>query len=271
VAGRVQDKVAFITGAARGQGRSHAVRLAEEGADILAIDICAPVRGLQYPPAVPEDLAETIRLVEKAGRKIVAAHIDTRDAAALRSFVDAGVAEFGHLDVIVANAGICIAEPRHKVTPESWQDKLDINLTGTWNTIKAGVDHLVSAGRGSIIVTSSTAGLKGNPYLLSYVVSKHGVNGLVRALAHELGVHNVRVNAVNPATVDTEMVGPTFKQALDEAIAENPGPAGIFTKSLPIAAADPLDISNAILFLASDESRFVTAHSLAVDAGNSQY
>ena len=269
--GRVQDKVVFITGAARGQGRSHAIRLAEEGADILAVDICAPVRGLQYPPATPEDLAETVRLVEKTGRRIIAEQIDTRDAAALAAFVDAGVRELGRLDVIVANAGICIAEPWHKVTAESWQDTLDINLTGSWNAIRAGVDHLVAAKQGSIIVTSSTAGLKGNPYLLSYVVSKHGVTGMVRALAHELGVHNVRVNAVNPATVDTEMVGPTFKEALTEAIADNPGPAGIFTKSLPIAAADPVDISNAVLFLASDESRFVTAHSLAVDAGNSQY
>jgi SDR family mycofactocin-dependent oxidoreductase len=271
VAGRVQGKVAFITGAARGQGRSHAVRLAEEGADIIAADICAPIPGLQYPPSTPGDLAETVRLVEHTGRRIVADKIDTRDADALKAFVDSGVEQLGRLDVIVANAGICIAEPWHKVTAQSWQDSIDINLTGSWNAIKAGVSYMVAAKSGSIIVTSSTAGLKGNPYLLSYVVSKHGVTGMVRALAHELGVHNIRVNAINPSTVDTEMVGPSFRSVLSEAIAENPGPAGIFTKSLPIDALDPADISNAVLFLASDESRFVTALSMAVDAGASQY
>ncbi|ODU07074.1 MAG: 3-ketoacyl-ACP reductase [Pseudonocardia sp. SCN 72-86] len=271
VTGRVQDKVVFITGAARGQGRSHAVRLADEGADILAVDLCGPVRGVQYPASTRDDLAETVALVEKTGRRIVAEQVDTRDAAALKTFVDAGVGQLGRLDVIVANAGICIAEPWHKVTEQSWQDTLDVNLTGSWNAIRAGVDHLVAQKSGSIIVTSSTAGLKGNPYLLSYVVSKHGVTGMVRALAHELGTHNVRVNAVNPATVATEMVGPSFKAVLEEAIEENPGPAGIFTKSLPITAAEPVDISNAVLFLASDESRFVTALSLSVDAGNSQY
>jgi NAD(P)-dependent dehydrogenase (short-subunit alcohol dehydrogenase family) len=212
-----------------------------------------------------------VRLVEKTGRRIIAAQIDTRDAAALKAFVDDGVEQLGRLDIIVANAGICIAEPWHKVTEDSWQDTIDINLTGSWNAIKAGVSHLVAAKSGSIIVTSSTAGLKGNPYLLSYVVSKHGVTGMVRALAHELGEHNIRVNAVNPATVDTAMVGPSFRAVLSEAIAENPRPAAIFTKSLPIDAADPVDISNAVLYLASDESRFVTALSLAVDAGNSQY
>ncbi len=271
MAGRVAGKVAFITGAARGQGRSHAIRLAEEGADIIAIDICAPVRGVQYASSTPADLAETVRLVEKIDRRILAAEIDTRDADALKEFVDAGVSELGRLDVIVANAGICIAEPWHKVTAQTWQDTIDVNLTGSWNTIKAGVDHLVRAKAGSIIVTSSTAGLKGNPYLLSYVVSKHGVTGMVRALAHELGQHNIRVNAVNPATVDTVMVGPDFKAHLSEAIAENPAVAGIFNKSLPITAAEPIDISNAVLYLASDESRYVTALSLSVDAGNSQY
>jgi SDR family mycofactocin-dependent oxidoreductase len=271
MAGRVAGKVAFVTGAARGQGRSHAVRLAEEGADIIAVDICAPVRGVQYAGSTPEDLAETVDLVEKLDRRILAAQIDTRDADRLKEFVDAGVAELGRLDIIVANAGICIAEPWHKVTAQTWQDTIDINLTGSWNTIKAGIDHLVSAKAGSIIVTSSTAGLKGNPYLLSYVVSKHGVTGMVRALAHELGQHNIRVNAVNPATVDTIMVGPDFKAHLNEAIAENPAPAGIFNKSLPITAAEPIDISNAVLYLASDESRYVTALSLSVDAGNSQY
>ncbi len=171
----------------------------------------------------------------------------------------------------MANAGICIAEPWYKVTEDSWQDTIDINLTGSWNAIKAGVEHLVAAKSGSIIVTSSTAGLKGNAYLLSYVVSKHGVTGMVRALAHELGQHNIRVNAVNPATVDTVMVGPPFKAVLADAIAENPGPAAMFTKSLPIDAAEPIDISNAVLFLASDEARYVTAVNFSVDAGNSQY
>ena len=204
MAGRVAGKVAFVTGAARGQGRSHAVRLAEEGADIIAVDICAPVRGVQYAGSTPEDLAETVR----PGGEARSPYPGRRDRHSRRrprssSSWTRASAELGRLDIIVANAGICIAEPWHKVTAQTWQDTIDINLTGSWNTIKAGIDHLVSAKAGSIIVTSSTAGLKGNPYLLSYVVSKHGVTGMVRALAHELGQHNIRVNAVNPATVDT--------------------------------------------------------------------
>jgi SDR family mycofactocin-dependent oxidoreductase len=271
VTGRVAGKVALVTGAARGQGRSHAVCLAEEGADIIAVDICAPIGDVGYPAATTEDLEETVRLVEKAGRRVVSAVADTRDASGLRDAVDRGVAELGHLDVIVANAGIVMMRAWNDVTPEIWQDTIDVNLTGTWNTIIAGAQHIIDAGGGSIILTSSAAGLKGTPFLTPYVASKHGVTGLARAFAAELAQHHVRVNSVHPTGVNTPMLGQDASKDHAALFAGNPRPAAMFTNTLPIDIVEPIDISNAVLFLASDESRYVTALAMTVDAGNTQY
>ncbi|MCW2491167.1 MAG: hypothetical protein QOH56_4186 [Pseudonocardiales bacterium] len=269
--GRVQDKVAFITGAARGQGRSHAVRLAEEGADIIAVDLCGPVRGVTYAAATAEDLAGTVKAVEATGQRIIARQADVRDAGALRAAVDEGVAEFGRLDIVVANAGICIMRAWQDVTPEIWQDTLDVNLTGSWNTVMVSADHLIAGGGGSVIITSSVAGLKAIPFMVPYVASKHGLTGIARAFAHELAQHHIRVNSVHPTGVDTAMGGGDGAQTVGEAIAANPRLGGMFTNSLPVDFTDVSDISNAVLFLASDESRYVTALAMTVDAGNSQY
>jgi SDR family mycofactocin-dependent oxidoreductase len=267
--GRVAGKVALVTGAARGQGRSHAAQLAAEGADIIAVDLCAPVPNVTYPPATPEDLEMTVKEVEAAGRRIIATRADTRDLAGLRAAVDDGVAQLGRLDVIVANAGICIMKPWDEVTPEIWRDTVEVNLTGTWNTVMAGAPHLVRAGSGSVILISSAAGLKGLPFLTPYVASKHGITGLARAFAHELAEHNIRVNSVHPTGVNTPMG--TGMADMGEQVAAHPRLAGMLTNSLPVEVTEPSDISAAVLFLASDESRYVTALAMTVDAGNTQY
>lgn len=268
---RLEGKVALITGAARGQGRAHALRMAEEGADIIAVDICAPIDGVQYPPATPDDLAETVHQVQNLGRKAVSAVVDTRDLDALRAAVDAGVAQLGHLDVIVANAGICIIAPWQDVTPEIFDTTIGVNLRGTWNTVMAGVPHLVEAGGGSVILTSSAAGLKGLPFLLPYVASKHGVTGMARALAHELAKDHIRVNSLHPGGVDTAMGDEAATAPFGPALEANPAVGGMLTTSHPNPLTSPRDQADAALFLASDESRFVTATALAVDAGNTQY
>ncbi len=266
MAGRVAGKVAFITGAARGQGRSHAIRLAEEGADIIAVDICRDYGSVPYPMATAEDLAETARAVEALDRRIVAAQADVRDAAALAAAVDDGVAQFGRLDIVSANAGICTAQSWDEVTPAVWQDTLDTNLTGVWNTLVVSVPHLIAAGGGSIICTSSTAGLKGMPFLAPYVAAKHGVVGIARAMANELASHNIRVNTVHPTGVDTPMghgLG-----AIDALKERYPAIAPIYLNTLPVDSVQARDISHAVLFLASDEARYVTGLEFTVDAGN---
>ncbi len=269
--GRVEGKVALVTGAARGQGRSHAVRLAQEGADVIAVDVCAPIRNVGYPAATPEDLAETVRQVEAFDRRAVSAQVDIRNAQALKDVVDAGVSELGRLDVIVANAGIVMLRSWDEVTAEMWSDTIDVNLTGTWNTVLAGVEHLIAAGGGSIIAISSVSGLKGTPFHAPYVASKHGVTGLARGLASELAEHHIRVNSVHPCGVDTPMVHQDPGNDYSALFARNPRAAGMFTNMLPVGRLEPEDISNAVLFLASDESRYVTALAMTVDAGQSQY
>jgi SDR family mycofactocin-dependent oxidoreductase len=272
VAGRLEGKVAFITGAARGQGRSHAVRFAQEGADIIAVDICAPIRGVPYQAATPDDLAETVKLVESFDRRIIASQVDIRDLAGLTAAVGAGVAELGHLDTIIANAGITIMKPWDQVTPEIFQDTIDINLTGTWNTVMAGAPHLVNQESGSIILISSAAGLKALPFLVPYAASKHAVTGLARSFAHELAKHNIRVNSVHPTGVKTPMGGRSSGSTTrDDAIRDNPRIGAMFTNSLPVYSVEPEDITNAVVFLASDESRYVTALAMTVDAGITQY
>lgn len=264
--GRVEGKVAFVTGAARGQGRSHAVRLAEEGADIIAVDICSQLDAVPYPLATPEDLAQTVKKVEALDRRIIAAEVDVRDAAAVKRIVEEGVAELGRLDIVCANAGICTVQGWDEVTPQVWQDTLDTNLTGVWNTMVAAVPHLIAAGGGSIIATSSTAGIKGLPFLAPYVAAKHGVVGIAKTMANELAQHRIRVNTVHPTGVDTPMV--SGMGGLDPLLGRDPNLGPIFMNTLPVDMVDARDISNAVLFLASDEARYVTGLEFTVDAGN---
>jgi SDR family mycofactocin-dependent oxidoreductase len=266
MAGRVAGKVAFITGAGRGQGRSHAIRLAEEGADIIAVDICRDYGTVPYAMATEADLAETVKAVEALDRRIVATRADVRDAAALRAAVDDGVAQLGRLDIVSANAGICTVQSWDEVTPAVWQDTLDTNLTGVWNTMVVSVPHLIAAGGGSIICTSSTAGIKGLPYLAPYVAAKHGVVGIARTMANELAIHKIRVNTVHPTGVDTPMG--TGLGGLESLIGRDPNLGPIYMNTLPVEIVDPRDISNAVLFLASDEARYVTGLEFTVDAGN---
>ena len=266
MAGRVAGKVAFITGAARGQGRSHAIRLAEEGADIIAVDICRDYGTVPYPMATEADLAETVKAVEALDRRIVATQADVRNAAALKAAVDDGVAQLGRLDIVSANAGICTVQSWDEVTPAVWQDTLDTNLTGVWNTMVVSVSHLIAAGGGSIICTSSTAGIKGLPYLAPYVAAKHGVVGIARTMANELAIHKIRVNTVHPTGVDTPMGNGLA--GLEPLINRDPNLGPIYMNTLPVETVDPRDISNAVLFLASDEARYVTGLEFTVDAGN---
>ena len=264
--GRVEGKVAFITGAGRGQGRSHAIRLAEEGADIIAVDVLEDYQTVRYAMSGRAELDETVRAVEALDRRIVAAKADVRDVATLRATLDAGVAELGRLDIVCANAGIYTVQSWDQVTPQVWQDTIDTNLTGVWNTMVVAIPHLIAAGGGSIIATSSTAGLKGMPFLAPYVATKHAVVGLCRSLANELAGHHIRVNTVHPAGVDTPMV--TGAETIEPFVSRNPELGAIFTNGMPVEALEPRDVSNAVLWLASEEARYVTGAALTVDAGN---
>jgi SDR family mycofactocin-dependent oxidoreductase len=266
MAGRVAGKVAFITGAARGQGRSHAIRLAEEGADIIAVDILEDYTSVGYGMATAADLAETVKAVEALDRRIIATKADVRDAGALKAALDAGVAELGKLDIVSANAGICTVQTWDNVTPAIWQDTLDTNLTGVWNTMVAATPHLIANGGGSIICTSSTAGIKGLPFLAPYVAAKHGVVGIARSMANELAKYKIRVNTVHPTGVQTPMIAGLG--GLDAILGRDPQLGPIFMNTFPIEIVEPVDISNAVLFLASDEARYVTGLEFTVDAGN---
>jgi SDR family mycofactocin-dependent oxidoreductase len=266
MAGRVAGKVAFVTGAARGQGRSHAIRLAEEGADIIAVDILQDYGTVSYGMGTEQDLADTVTAVAALGRTIIARKADVRDAAAIRQVVDEGVAEFGRLDIAIADAGICTVQAWDEVTPAVWQDTLDTNLTGVWNTMVVSAPHLIAAGGGSIICTSSTAGIKGLPFLAPYVAAKHGVVGIARTMANELAQYKIRVNTVHPTGVNTPML--TGLGGLDPLLSRDPNLGPIFMNTLPVEVVEPRDISNAVLFLASDEAQYVTGLEFTVDAGN---
>jgi (+)-trans-carveol dehydrogenase len=273
---RVANKVALITGAARGQGRSHALRLAEEGADIIGTDICGQIDSVPFPMATPGDLEETRKLVEQVGRRMICTQVDVRDAAALRAAVADGIAALGQLDIVVANAGIWSHERAERIPEAMWQDMIDVNLTGVFNTCQAALPHLLDAGRGgSIVLISSTAGLRGSTNNVHYAAAKHGVVGVMRSLAAELAPHHIRVNAVNPTTVDTDMVRndailKLFRPNTDSPTVDDAIPAFRTLNMLPIPWVESIDISNAVLFLASDESRYITSVSLPVDAGASQ-
>jgi SDR family mycofactocin-dependent oxidoreductase len=272
--GRVEGKVALITGAARGQGRSHAVRLAQEGAEIVAVDICAQLDNVPYPLATPEDLAATAKLVEELDRRVIARQTDVRDSNAMKAVVDEAIAEFGHIDIVCANAGISSSGASWEISDESWQDVIDVNLTGVWKTTKAVIPHMIEHGRGgSIIITSSVAGLVAYGNLSHYTAAKHGLVGLMRALAVELAPHSIRVNTVHPTTVDTPMIDNDAVRQLFLPQVQNPSKADATQQmkmmhALPIPWVESVDISNAVLWLASDEARYVTGSALPIDAGS---
>jgi SDR family mycofactocin-dependent oxidoreductase len=271
---RVKGKVAFITGAARGQGRSHALRLAEEGADIVAVDVCDNIRNVAYAGATAEDLAETVRQVEALGRRILAVKADVRDLSALQAAADEGMSRFGRLDVVVANAGISSTfRATADLSEEEWRDMLDINLTGVWLTTKVTVPHLLAGGSGgSIVLTSSAAGLRSYPNIAHYASSKHGVVGLMRTLALELGPSGIRVNSIHPTQVDTAMIMNDamfrlLRPELASPTRDDMAPISQAMHALPMPWVQPEDISNAVLFLASEEARCITGVALPIDAG----
>jgi SDR family mycofactocin-dependent oxidoreductase len=272
MAGRVEGKVAFITGAARGQGRSHAIRLAQEGADIIAVDLVGQIDTVPYAMSTPDDLTETVRQVEALDRRIVATRADVRDYSALKKALDDGVAQLGKLDIVSANAGIFSFGTLENLSDEAWKDMLDVNLTGVWHAVKAAIPHLKANGGGSVILTSSDAGLFAFPNIGHYVSAKHGVVGLMRTAALELANDNIRVNSIHPTNVDTDMIQnetayhlflPDVEHPTREQFAEAAKPLN----ALPIPWVQPVDISNALLWLASDEARYVTGVTLPVDAG----
>jgi SDR family mycofactocin-dependent oxidoreductase len=276
--GRVQDKVALITGAGRGQGRSHAIRLAEEGARVIAVDLPDDAskdvsRYSPYPMATEADLAETVRLVAAAGGDAIGVHADVRNEDQLAAAVAAGVERFGRLDVVSANAGITgFTGKAWELSRENWQAVIDIDLTGTWQTVKAAAPIMIEQRCGSVVITASTMGVKGTANLAGYVAAKHGVVGLVKALAHELAPFAVRVNAVAPTSVGTDMIFNDAVYRLFRPDLADPGmqdtvPAFTQHNLLPVPWAEARDISEAVLWLASDEARYVHGIVLPVDAG----
>lgn len=273
---KLQGKVALITGAARGQGRSHAVRLAEDGADIVAIDIAAPIPTAYYPAATPADLQLTAKLVEAEGARVLAAEADVRDQAALDEVVKTAMVAFGHIDIVVANAGTASHAPTWELTDDQWQNVVDVNLTGVWRTIKACVPSMIARGQGgAVVLTSSLAGLHGYGNIAGYVAAKHGVNGLMRTLANELGPHNIRVNTVCPGLINTDMMMnegtyAMFRPDLQHPTLEDAKVAFRTMQLLPLDWLEPRDVSNAIAFLVSDEARAITGVALPVDGGQLQ-
>jgi SDR family mycofactocin-dependent oxidoreductase len=274
--GRVEGKVAFITGAARGQGRAHAVRLAEEGADIIAVDLApdTAMTSVAYAMATADDLTQTGKLVEGLGRKVLTSYADVRDQGALDAVAARGIEAFGHIDIVAANASILASgDLTWEVPEERWTDSLDINLTGVWRTMRAVVPPMIEAGRGgSIVITSSTAGLRAAARTAAYSSSKHAVVGLMRTLAIELAPHFIRVNTVHPTTVATDMIlSPSrfkrFRPDLDDPTVEDVAEVLQPLNLLPIPWLEAQDVSNAVLWLASDEARYVTGVALPVDAG----
>lgn len=264
--GRLDGRVALVTGAAQGQGRAHALRFAAEGADVIVIDRGEQDPLVNYPMGTAIGLDETVDGVRATGRRAVGCRVDIRDRVALTAAIDAAVAELGRLDVVVANAGVCTVQEWDQVTPEVWELTLSTNLTGTWHTCQATIPHLTAAGGGSLVLVSSAAGLSGTPLLLPYAVSKHGVVGLMRVLANELGPRSIRVNSVHPGGVDTPM-GEGAHAAIGPLLQRHPEYADVFAVALPDGRLQAEDVTSAVLFLASDDSRFMTGHTLVVDAG----
>ena len=272
--GRLDGKVAFVTGAARGQGRSHALRMAQEGADIIAVDIEGQIDSVPYPMSTPEDMAETVRQIEALDRRIVAKQADVRDFDTVKAALDDGVAQLGKLDIVSANAGIFSFGTMEELSEAEFDDMIDVNLKGVWHTAKAAIPHLKTNQGGSMILTSSTAGILAIENIGHYVAAKHGVVGLMKTLALELAPDMIRVNSVHPTSVDTDMIQNAATYALfapdlpeEERTRDALGPRFATMNALPIPWVEPIDISNAVLWLASDESRYVTGLQLKVDAG----
>ena len=271
---RLEGKVALITGAARGQGRSHALRMADEGADIIALDSCRQIDTVPYPMADRDDLVTTVDLVKSRGRRAFAAEVDVRDLKGLQGAVAAGVTELGRLDVVVANAGtLNDTAPLWELTEEQFQDQIDVNLTGVWKTIKATVPILLQQNEGgAIILISSISGLTVELNVGHYAASKHGVNGLMRTLSGELAPYGIRVNSVNPTNVNTLMINNPrynrlFAGGVDGATQEDALPALTAMHALPVPFLDPIDVSNAVVYLAGDDGRYVTGTAHVIDAG----
>jgi SDR family mycofactocin-dependent oxidoreductase len=262
--GKLEGKVAFITGAARGQGRSHAIRLAQEGADIIAVDICAQIDSVPYGMATREDLEQTAKEVEALDRRIVTQIADVRDEAALRAAFEAGVAQLGPVDIVLANAGIIA----HSLDG-AWQEVVDVNLTGVFNTVETAIPSMIERGQGgAIVLTSSTCGTIGfvgqTRGGLGYTAAKHGVVGLMRCYANNLAPHSIRVNSVHPTGVNTPMI---VNDAVQAFMAQDPSLSNSLGNALPVDMVEPVDISNAIVWLVSDDARYVTGVILPVDAG----
>lgn len=276
MSGRLTNKIALITGAARGIGRAQAVRFAEEGADIVAVDVCGPIDTVHVPHSTRDDLAETVRLVEQAGGRIVTEIADVRDPDALQHAVGHGAAELGGIDIVCATAGVTSRGNAVELSEAAWRTMLDVNLTGVWNTCTASAPHLISRGAGSMVLVSSIAGLRGLIGVAHYTAAKHGVVGLMRSLAHDLAPHNVRVNCVHPTNVDTpliqnDLVRSGFRPDLDRPPTRDEFAAAATTMNLlAVPWVQAVDVANASLFLASDEARYITAVSLPVDAGSTQ-
>jgi len=270
--GLAKDKVAFISGVARGQGRSHAVRLAEEGADVIGFDICADDDAVEYSLASREDLEETKALIEKFGRRALLEVADVRDYDAVKRVVDNGVAELGRLDIVLANAGVMAITGEHRLRRAAWDVGIDVMLTGVFNTVEAAIPHLRAGGRGgSIVITSSTAGLTGglsdgSPGIQGYIAAKHGVVGLMRGWANALAKEGIRVNTVHPTGVNTPMVA---NDAFARFVQEYPEVAGILQNPLPVrdGLLEPEDVTNSIMHLISDAGQFITGTTFRVDGG----
>ncbi|MFD3577655.1 mycofactocin-coupled SDR family oxidoreductase [Streptomyces sp. NPDC058644] len=265
--GRLDGKVAFVTGAAGGLGRSHVRRMAEEGADLVLVDMCRPVDTVPYPQSTPEELGDAVEEVRALGRRVVARQTDVRDRDALQEAYDAGLAEFGEIHIVVANAGIAPLLVEDRV--QAWHDAIAVNLTGTFHTIEVAIPSMTAAEQGgSIVIVSSTAGLVGIGGVsnggLGYAASKHGAVGLMRTYANNLAPHSIRVNSVHPTGVATRMV---VDPAIVEFVAQDPMLSETAPNALPVDTVEPVDVSNAIVWLASDEARYVTGVALPVDAG----
>jgi SDR family mycofactocin-dependent oxidoreductase len=264
----LSGKVALITGAARGQGRAHAVRLAADGANVIAVDLCEQIDSVPYPLATPEDLAATVKLVEDTGARIVAKQADVRDRESLSVAVRAGIEEFGRLDIVVANAGIAPMQSGD----DGWRDVIDVNLTGVYNTIKVAIPTMIKQGEGgSIVLISSSAGLAGvgspDAGSVGYAAAKHGVVGLMRVYANLLAKQSIRVNSIHPSGVDTPMINNEFtRQWLADLVAQSDSPPDM-GNAMPVDVLHADDIANAVAWLVSDQARYITGVTLPVDAG----
>lgn len=270
--GRLEGKVALITGGARGQGRSHAVTFAREGADIVICDIASQVATVPYDMSTEDELQQTLKLVEEEDRRCIAMRADVRDTGQLQAVVDAAMAQFGKIDILLANAGIVAPLALGDITDEAWSDMIETDLTGVFKSIRAVAPHMIAQGSGRIIATSSMVGRIGVPNLSHYVAAKWGVIGLVKSLALELGPHNITVNAVCPTNVDTPMIQNAAMYSLFAPDIENPGredvvPGFTSLNALPIPWVEAKDISAGMLYLASDSGRYVTGETLTIAAG----